>query len=653
MGIVRLGALLLRWCDVCNLPVLRQKTCGTCGGRTREVKVTPPGDIRPAFDHDIKQIRELVSRQFGDSAGNSFIPDNHIVLLNRAPGLDTIDEIIINGAVIGSLYFDISKLEFKIIMRQASADLIKDRLDRGFVRVDKGAESAIASGASVLIPGITEISEGIEKGGEVIILNSANNVIATGNAKMSTAEMREQSRGSAIKPRWYGDYKSFEPEESSKNWEDVIKANSVELQHMEKKATDFINKVITENELPFVVSFSGGKDSLATLLLVLESGNKPELLFVNTDLELPETVKYTQDMAEHYGLTLNVEQASSSFWENLEFFGPPGKDFRWCCKTNKLGPASKLIKSKYPDGVLSFIGQRSYESEPRSKKGPVWNNPWVPGQSAASPIQKWTALHVWLYIFLKKAPVNPWYEKGLDRIGCFMCPASNLSELEAISKGYPDYDKWSSALKGYADKHGYSDKWSEFGLWRWHKHPKELLAVLGNPEIQKKMTETIESTKPKIELDENSEVYSIGPYHFISLGGFEDCKGALSLEGVFDFDIDFENTVKLLNIIGEAKLDDIGSSCNVGTKITLFKNGTLSITGPDKKRLIKTLRNIQSIIIRNKNCVECGICVARCPNDALSNENGIRIDIPLCTHCRQCLGPCAVVDFERGAEIEF
>jgi phosphoadenosine phosphosulfate reductase len=75
MAIVRLGKMALRWCDVCNLPVLESKECGKCKGETREVRLTPPGDIRPAFDHDLKLIRKIIDSQFGEGCGEKIISD--------------------------------------------------------------------------------------------------------------------------------------------------------------------------------------------------------------------------------------------------------------------------------------------------------------------------------------------------------------------------------------------------------------------------------------------------------------------------------------------------------------------------------------------------------------------------------------------------
>ncbi len=52
------------------------------------------------------------------------------------------------------------------------------------------------------------------------------------------------------------------------------------------------------------VSYSGGKDSLATLYLALEAGLKPPIIFIDTGLEFPETVENVRMTAEKYGLPL-------------------------------------------------------------------------------------------------------------------------------------------------------------------------------------------------------------------------------------------------------------------------------------------------------------------------------------------------------------
>ena len=59
-----LGAFKLSWCDNCNLPILDGKPCGICKAQTRTVVMSPPGDVRPAFDKDIKRISKIIDEKF-------------------------------------------------------------------------------------------------------------------------------------------------------------------------------------------------------------------------------------------------------------------------------------------------------------------------------------------------------------------------------------------------------------------------------------------------------------------------------------------------------------------------------------------------------------------------------------------------------------
>jgi phosphoadenosine phosphosulfate reductase len=123
VGAIILGKIHLRWCDKCNLPVLEQNVCGICAGRTREVKITPPGDARPAFDSDIERIQSLIDSQFGRGAGSLVIPEGRIVLLNKAPDIDRMDEVILDGEVVGAVRFSLLSGD-KFLLRPPSATML-------------------------------------------------------------------------------------------------------------------------------------------------------------------------------------------------------------------------------------------------------------------------------------------------------------------------------------------------------------------------------------------------------------------------------------------------------------------------------------------------------------------------------------------------
>ena len=367
MAAVRLGKNHLRWCFTCNSPILEDTVCPICGSGTEEVEVTPPGDVRPAFPHDIDLIRSVADEQFGSGSGNALLPDGHIVLLNKSPSLDRMDEIIVNGCAAASIRYDIGS-GWKLLNRMQSAMRIGKVMTKGYVICDMSAVRFIRESKNLMAPGVVDAHPDVKTDDEVIIIDTERNVIATGLAKMSAADMIAFDRGLAVKTKWtkaedllFNDVKV--------TWDDVIKANETVIARRVNEATAFINNTIEKHDLPAIVSFSGGKDSLATLLLTLDAGRKLPVLFIDTGLEFSETVEHVHDTVKKYGLELIEERApTDAFFGNLVHFGPPAKDFRWCCKTNKLGPTVNAILRNFPDGVLSFIGQRKYESESRHSK---------------------------------------------------------------------------------------------------------------------------------------------------------------------------------------------------------------------------------------------------------------------------------------------
>ncbi|HQN92375.1 MAG TPA: phosphoadenosine phosphosulfate reductase family protein, partial [Methanoculleus sp.] len=249
-------------------------------------------------------------------------------------------------------------------------------------------------------------------------------------------------------------------------WEDTVRANEPVLTDYEAASIRFVREAAEQNPHTPTVSYSGGKDSLATLLIVLKAIGAVPILFSDTGLEFPETYENVDEVARRYGLEVFSACDEEAFWETFDENGPPAVDNRWCCRVCKLHPVGRLIEENWGE-CLSFIGQRKYESVRRMRSRRVWRNPHVPQQVSAAPIQQWTAMHVWLYIFREKAPYNRLYERGLDRIGCFMCPSSDLATFAIIGETHPELLKiWHEKLARWQEKQGLDPDWIESGLWR-------------------------------------------------------------------------------------------------------------------------------------------------------------------------------------------
>ncbi|MCQ2053198.1 MAG: phosphoadenosine phosphosulfate reductase family protein, partial [archaeon] len=634
MAAVRLGKNHLRWCYECNLPILESLKCPICKSTTSEVEITPPGDVRPAFDYDINKIRSLVDLQFGKFTGLELIPEGHIVLLNKAPSLDRMDEIIIDGKAVASLRYDLGR-GWIFINRMQSAMRIAPRATKGLVVCDPSAMRFVQESKNLMVPGVINVTPDVKVGNEVIIVTDDHTVVGTGVAKMSANEMIALKRGVAVKTKWT---KPEKPIISNKTqtWDSIINANRSTIQKRVNEAVTFIKKNIENSKIPAIVSFSGGKDSLTTLLLTLDAGYKLPVLFINTGLEFDETVEHVHNVCNKHDLKLIEESTSADiFFKNLVQFGPPAKDFRWCCKTNKLGPTVMAINKNFPNGVLSFIGQRKYESESRRSKPRIWQNPWTPGETGASPIQNWNSLHVWMYIFMKRESFNVWYTRGLDRIGCFLCPASDLSELETVSKNSDRYSQWNNYLINYMSEHGLSKEWKEYGLWRWKKTPQSICNEVN------KIT-----GKNVLEFTKQTKFQEKGPLAITIQEGYSPCIIGYSIEAALSRPINLERFVDFAHILARSVEKDVNSQWVSINNITIYREGAIISKANVEADARSAINKLFKLIIRSEQCVGCGLCVARCEQHALYIANRrVEINPDECIRCQNCFGPCPAANF--------
>jgi len=627
-----LGKMLLHWCEACNVPVLGKK-CG-CGKSTKKVEVTPPGDIRPAFNYDIKRINSVSEKQFNAP----LIPEGHLVVLNKAPYEDRMDEIIVDGEVLASLRFEIESCEWVLLPRLEGARRLFQGRDRKalkkWVVIDQAVVPFILEkGASVLAPGVLDADPEIKKEDEVIVLNPAGEVICCGRARMTGKEMREENHGHAVKPRWSRNPEPQKTKLGGQTWEDAVKANEKILDGMIERSHAFIKNVAGSMDLKVSVSYSGGKDSLAVLQLVSESLDDYEIMFADTGLEFPETVENVKQVVEHYGKKLRTSSAGDAFWNSISIFGPPTMDTRWCCKICKLGPITRLIDENYEGGCLSFIGQRQYESHARSISKKVWKNPWVGNQVGASPIQEWTALHIWLYLFRTKAPYNPAYEKGYDRMGCWLCPSSSLADFFQLEESHPDLaKKLNSHLLAYAEKMGLSPEWVKYGLWRYKRYPRVLQKL-----AEKKEISLIPSQEAPTEL------------HFEVATGYRPCKaGGISADGSFGQAIDIETLKEsgMLSPIGKASfIEGAASVAFRESRAQVFASGNVNGRSENETELKKLMRIVELSVRRALLCQGCGVCVGHCEHNAIEmKEKKVRIK-ENCIHCGACIEVCPLVKF--------
>jgi len=433
---------VLYWCDQCNIPLIG-RTCA-CGADIREIPLLQPHDVRPALTADMGVIRNLLIERFGD------IPLPRVVLLNKTGGVDRADLVIAHGDRFGWLTFDPIERKFSLDIAPEALPHILAHATRGIV--DLEAEPAVNAHKGRL-------------GGKQFPLTSPvpnGTVIVSYKSRFGTGIVRDgQIRVKELIP--------IEPQtRPDPGWDEVIEKNRYHLKNLERNAIRTIKKHMTARPCANI-SFSGGKDSTVVLHLARKAGIE-DAFFIDTGLELPETVEFAVSQG------VEIIRKGGDFFQEIERSGPPVKDHRWCCNLLKLEPLKRYLTELGP--CVTIQGNRWYESWNRADLDETSQNPTNPLQLNVSPIRNWRALEVFLYLWWREVPMNPLYEMGLERVGCYLCPAAHESEYEILRKMHPELtNSWDEFLIGWAEKNGLPDAYHRWGLWRWRVLPPKMREV--------------------------------------------------------------------------------------------------------------------------------------------------------------------------------
>ncbi len=620
---------IIYWCKTCNVPLIGKK-CNLCKGLGEEVSLGQPGDVRFCSPYEREILSDLLLRDYNCSPFGK-----RIILLNKVPGDDRNDEVIVDGHRIGFLYFDLLENEYAFDPTPEGASILSNFTSKRYVELYPTKKRV--GGKKLRLDAVDSYSDDFHKNSHVLLFMGTK--VGVGVALEEPANF-ETSTSHVLK------VKGFVKGEMELNvkipsMEKVIQANLSYLENIESEAIKDIRAVAGKEKyrnLPVYVSFSGGKDSLVALSLAMDAlpAKRLEAFFVNTGLEFPETEKFAHDFCNQHNISLTEEKAKDAFWENVDKFGPPGKDFRWCCKVCKLGPANAVMKKCGQKNAtcLTIDGKRKYESFSRSNTKAVEMNPFVQGQLNIFPLRNWRALEVWLYIFWKELPYNPLYDMGFERVGCYLCPSSLSSEFKRLKEIHPDlYSRWYNYLQEWAKAQGLPESYVEYGFWRWKELPAKMRI------LAEKMTM---STSSK-EIDDN--------FSLSVASGYAPCKdGSYSMELAVS-GVPMLEAASVLKVLGEVVFADELGIVLLKTKsatLKFFKSGNVKITGRSQKDVERLYHRASKQLLRIAKCTGCGVCIHACPVGAIVIGNDGKIEIlDSCTHCGKCTDSCVVIRYSK------
>jgi len=202
-------------------------------------------------------------------------------------------------------------------------------------------------------------------------------------------------------------------------------------------------------ETQHVVSFSGGKDSTAMLLMMLEKGMRVDrIINVDTTKEFPEMYAHIKKVEEFIGREIETVKIDFDYWfaehvktkgkrKGTKGYGWPDFRNRWCTALKREAFSHILYGKEYNPrkrgiAVVEYHGIAADEQKRLEKN--------KDGRDVRYPLAEWGVVEdeALKYCFSKGFTWGGLYSEGRSRASCFCCPLQRMKELELTFLNHKD-----------------------------------------------------------------------------------------------------------------------------------------------------------------------------------------------------------------------
>lgn len=201
-----------------------------------------------------------------------------------------------------------------------------------------------------------------------------------------------------------------------------------------------------------VASFSGGKDSTAMVLSMIQLGYQlNEVLFCDTTMEFPAMLRHVEkikEVVESAGIKFTTLRAEKDFEHLMLHHVPkrkketlqgqigyswPGPLSRWCTRALKVQIINRHLRSlKEHYEVIQYIGiaaDEEYRLDRKENQTPDKKFPLVEWG--------WTESDALNYCYGSGYDWEGLYEL-FNRVSCWCCPLQSFAELKKLREHFPD-----------------------------------------------------------------------------------------------------------------------------------------------------------------------------------------------------------------------
>jgi 3'-phosphoadenosine 5'-phosphosulfate sulfotransferase (PAPS reductase)/FAD synthetase len=196
-----------------------------------------------------------------------------------------------------------------------------------------------------------------------------------------------------------------------------------------------------------VVQFSGGKDSTAAILKVLEKYPKDEALLVyeDTGADFVETEPHVKLIAGMVGLPLVILKGKEDYFDLVRRYQSfPSPASRWCTRKLKMDEIRRYIaanRSMFSSELIVVTGIRADESPARAKMG-AWrldDHLTTKNQMVKfwAPCLELTEVGVKEYVTANGLPLHPCYQFS-RRANCWNCFFAPNHSVRAYAEMHPE-----------------------------------------------------------------------------------------------------------------------------------------------------------------------------------------------------------------------